>query len=45
MDEARSRLQWASSRRATRPEDIASSLFGILDVRQPVPYGKSNENA
>ncbi|KAI6046722.1 hypothetical protein EDC04DRAFT_1247187 [Pisolithus marmoratus] len=31
MDDARSRLQWASLRRTTRPEDIAYSLFGIFN--------------
>lgn len=30
MDDARSRLQWASLRCTTRPEGIAYSLFGIL---------------
>ncbi|KAI6161653.1 hypothetical protein EDD17DRAFT_654806 [Pisolithus thermaeus] len=45
MDDARSRLQWASSRRTTRPEDIAYSLFGIFDLHLPVLYGESAENA
>ncbi|KAI6155037.1 hypothetical protein BKA82DRAFT_996781 [Pisolithus tinctorius] len=45
MDDARSRLQWASSRRTTRPEDIAYSLFGIFNVHLPVLYGESAENA
>ncbi|KAI5988527.1 hypothetical protein EDD15DRAFT_2531646 [Pisolithus albus] len=45
MDNARSRLQWASSRRTTRPEDIAYSLFGIFNVHLPVLYGESAENA
>ncbi|KAI6007958.1 hypothetical protein EDC04DRAFT_2530743, partial [Pisolithus marmoratus] len=45
MDDARSRLQWASSRRTTRPEDIAYSLFGIFDIHLPVLYGESAENA
>ncbi|KAI5982675.1 hypothetical protein EDC04DRAFT_1794551 [Pisolithus marmoratus] len=43
MDDARSRLQWASSRRTTRPEDIAYSLFGIFDIHLPVLYGESAE--
>ncbi|KAI6010118.1 hypothetical protein EDC04DRAFT_812137 [Pisolithus marmoratus] len=30
LDDARSRLHWASRRRTTRPEDIAYSLFGIF---------------
>ncbi|KAI6108199.1 hypothetical protein F5141DRAFT_1005244, partial [Pisolithus sp. B1] len=45
MDNARSRLQWASSRRTTRPEDIAYSLFGIFNLHLPVLYGESAENA
>ncbi|KAI6152720.1 hypothetical protein EDD17DRAFT_1132097 [Pisolithus thermaeus] len=38
MDDARSRLQWASSRSTTRPEDIVYSLFGIFNVHLPVLY-------
>ncbi|KIK11797.1 hypothetical protein PISMIDRAFT_32021, partial [Pisolithus microcarpus 441] len=45
LDDARSRLQWASLRRTTRPEDIAYSLFGIFNVHLPVMYGESAENA
>ncbi|KAI6018049.1 hypothetical protein BKA83DRAFT_681843 [Pisolithus microcarpus] len=45
MDDAHSRLQWASFRRTTRPEDIAYSLFGIFDVHLPVLYGESAEHA
>ncbi|KAI6108188.1 hypothetical protein F5141DRAFT_1121331 [Pisolithus sp. B1] len=45
MDNARLRLQWASMRRTTRPEDIVYSLFGIFDVRLPILYGESAENA
>ncbi|KAI5982333.1 hypothetical protein EDD15DRAFT_150699 [Pisolithus albus] len=45
MDDARSRLRWASFRRTTRPEDIAYSLFGIFDVHLPVLYGESAEHA
>ncbi|KAI6008162.1 hypothetical protein F5J12DRAFT_65835 [Pisolithus orientalis] len=45
MDDARSRLQWASLRRTTRPEDIAYSLFGIFDIHLPILYGESAENA
>ncbi|KAI6108242.1 hypothetical protein F5141DRAFT_105249 [Pisolithus sp. B1] len=45
MDDARSRLQWASLRRTTRPEDIAYSLFGIFCIHLPVLYGESAENA
>ncbi|KAI6011604.1 hypothetical protein EDC04DRAFT_3145741 [Pisolithus marmoratus] len=45
MDDARSRLQWASSRRTTRPEDIAYSLFGIFNLHLPILYGESAEFA
>ncbi|KAI5985488.1 hypothetical protein EDD15DRAFT_1632612 [Pisolithus albus] len=45
MDDARSRLNWASCRRTTRVEDIAYSLFGIFRVHLPVLYGESAENA
>ncbi|KIO01134.1 hypothetical protein M404DRAFT_62826, partial [Pisolithus tinctorius Marx 270] len=45
MDDARSRLQWASARRTTRPEDVAYSLFGIFRVHLPVLYGESAECA
>ncbi|KAI5992113.1 hypothetical protein EDD15DRAFT_1031919 [Pisolithus albus] len=45
LDDARSRLQWASLRRTTRPEDIAYSLFGIFNIHLPVMYGESAENA
>ncbi|KIO00991.1 hypothetical protein M404DRAFT_737927 [Pisolithus tinctorius Marx 270] len=45
MDDARTRLHWASGRSTTRPEDIAYSLFGIFGVRLPVLYGESVENA
>ncbi|KAI6006380.1 hypothetical protein EDC04DRAFT_2583058, partial [Pisolithus marmoratus] len=45
MDDARSRLQWASSRRTTRPEDIAYSVFGIFDLHLPVIYGESAEHS
>ncbi|KAI6016648.1 hypothetical protein BKA83DRAFT_681852 [Pisolithus microcarpus] len=45
LDDARLRLQWASLRRTTRPEDIAYSLFGIFNVHLPVMYGESAENA
>ncbi|KAI6102096.1 hypothetical protein F5141DRAFT_256678 [Pisolithus sp. B1] len=45
MDDARSRLHWASVRRTTRPEDIAYSLFGIFQVHLPIFYGESAQNA
>ncbi|KAI6014975.1 hypothetical protein F5J12DRAFT_717601, partial [Pisolithus orientalis] len=45
VDDARSKLQWASKRCTTRPEDIAYSLFGIFNLHLPVLYGESAENA
>ncbi|KAI5997226.1 hypothetical protein F5J12DRAFT_339063 [Pisolithus orientalis] len=45
VDDARTRLHWASGRSTTRPEDIAYSLFGIFKVHLPVLYGESVENA
>ncbi|KAI6098047.1 hypothetical protein EDD16DRAFT_578522 [Pisolithus croceorrhizus] len=45
LDDVRSRLQWASLRRTTRPEDVAYSLFGIFNLHLPVMYGESAENA
>ncbi|KAI5996024.1 hypothetical protein F5J12DRAFT_725872, partial [Pisolithus orientalis] len=45
LEEARSRLRWASSRRTTRPEDIAYSLFGTFNLHLPVLYGESAEFA
>ncbi|KAI6005407.1 hypothetical protein EDC04DRAFT_3074032 [Pisolithus marmoratus] len=45
MDDARSRLQWASARRTTRPEDVAYSLFGVFDLHLPVLYGESADKA
>ena len=45
MADARSQLRWASTRRTTRPEDIAYSLFGIFNVRLPILYGESAEYA
>ena len=45
MDDARARLQWASTRCTTRPEDIAYSLFGVFGLHLPVLYGESTEYA
>ena len=42
---ARSKLQWASKRCTTRPEDMAYSLFGIFDIHLPIMYGESAEKA
>ena len=43
--DARSKLQWASTRSTTRPEDIAYSLFGVFGLHIPVLYGESAEKA
>ena len=45
VDDARSRLQWASTRCTTRPEDIACSLLGVFSLHIPVLYGESAEDA
>ncbi|KAI6094676.1 hypothetical protein F5141DRAFT_118312 [Pisolithus sp. B1] len=45
INDARSRLHWASGRCTTRPEDIAYSLFGIFQVHLPILYGESVQNA
>ena len=45
VDDARSRLQWASTRCTTRPEDMAYSLLGVFSLYIPVLYGESAENA
>ena len=45
LDDARSRLQWASGRRTTEPENVAYSLFGIFNIYLPVIPGETAENA
>ena len=45
LDDARSRLLWASRRRTTEPEDVAYSLFGIFNIFLPVIPGETAENA
>jgi tetratricopeptide (TPR) repeat protein len=45
MRDAREKLQWASTRRTTRQEDIAYSLFGIFGVKLPVIYGEKKQRA
>ena len=45
VDDARLRLQWASTRYTTRPEDISYSLFGIFGLHLPVLYGEPAGNA
>ena len=45
IENARSRLQWASERHTTEPEDIIYSLFGISNVYLPIILGESAEHA
>ncbi|KAL4075740.1 hypothetical protein J3A83DRAFT_2035422 [Scleroderma citrinum] len=43
VDNTRSRLQWASIRCITRPEDIAHTLLGTFNLHIPILYGESME--
>ncbi|KAG6332358.1 hypothetical protein ID866_6730 [Astraeus odoratus] len=45
MDNARLKLQWATTRQTTRPEDIAYSLFGMFNLHLPVLYGEGKEKS
>ncbi|KAG1830460.1 hypothetical protein EV424DRAFT_294229 [Suillus variegatus] len=45
MRNAREKLQWASTRTTTLPEDIAYSLFGVFGVRLHVDYSEKKQNA
>ncbi|KIK40844.1 hypothetical protein CY34DRAFT_86510 [Suillus luteus UH-Slu-Lm8-n1] len=45
MKDAREKLQWASTRVTTLPEDIAYSLFGIFGIQLPILYGENKQNA
>ncbi|KAG0701142.1 hypothetical protein DFH29DRAFT_1080227 [Suillus ampliporus] len=45
MKDAREKLQWASTRVTTVPEDIAYSLFGVFGVHLPILYGENQQNA
>ncbi|KAI5991364.1 hypothetical protein EDC04DRAFT_2911530 [Pisolithus marmoratus] len=45
VDNARLKLQWASTRCTTRPEDVAYSLFGIFRISLPVIYGEDVQSA
>jgi hypothetical protein len=38
-------MSWAANRRTTRPEDLAYSLMGILDVNLPLLYGEGARKA
>lgn len=37
------RISWASTRTATRVEDVAYSLLGIFDVNMPLLYGEGQK--
>ncbi|KAG0708169.1 hypothetical protein DFH29DRAFT_1075813 [Suillus ampliporus] len=45
MRDAREKLQWASTRVTTVPEDIAYPLFGIFGVQLPILYGENKQRA
>jgi hypothetical protein len=36
------RMSWASTRKTSRPEDIAYCLMGLFDVNMPLLYGEGN---
>lgn len=44
-EDVRQKLRLASSRSATKQEDVAYSLFGIFDVSIPVTYGEGQRRA
>lgn len=37
------RMNWASARQTTRPEDLAYCLMGIFDVNMPLLYGEGHK--
>ncbi|KAH9204593.1 heterokaryon incompatibility protein-domain-containing protein [Leptodontidium sp. 2 PMI_412] len=39
------RMSWASTRKTTRPEDIAYCLLGIFGVNMPLIYGEGGQRA
>jgi hypothetical protein len=45
MRDTREKLQWASMRVTTAPEDTAYSLFGIFGIQLPILYGENAQNA
>ncbi|KAG0709236.1 hypothetical protein DFH29DRAFT_1074959 [Suillus ampliporus] len=45
MRDPREKLQWASTRVTTVPEDGAYSLFGIFGVQLPILYGENKQKA
>ncbi|KAL8362870.1 hypothetical protein RB601_008900 [Gaeumannomyces tritici] len=36
------RISWAADRKTTRPEDIAYSMLGLLDINMPLLYGEGS---
>jgi len=45
MKDAREKLQWASKRVTTLPEDTAYSLLGLFGVHMTIIYGERKHNA
>ncbi|KAG2117646.1 heterokaryon incompatibility protein-domain-containing protein [Suillus cothurnatus] len=45
MRDAREKLQWASMRVTTVPEDIAYSLCSVFGIQLPILYGENAQNA
>lgn len=39
------RISWSAGRRTSRPEDVAYSLMGLLDVNMPLLYREGEEKA
>ncbi len=39
------KLSWAASRSTTRPEDMAYSLLGLLNLNMPLLYGEGGQKA
>ncbi|KAI6881403.1 hypothetical protein KC360_g5392 [Hortaea werneckii] len=39
------RLSWSANRTTSRPEDVAYSLMGLLDVNMPLLYGEGKQKA
>ncbi|KAI6823709.1 hypothetical protein KC340_g994 [Hortaea werneckii] len=39
------RISWSASRQTSRPEDVAYSLMGLLEVNMPMLYGEGKEKA
>jgi hypothetical protein len=42
---AEAKMEWASDRVTTRPEDSSKCLLGILNLHMPMIYGEGGEEA